>query len=120
MNDSFLSRDSSDKKQKRLFWIYTVALEPLSRRHMATFFEIDSIVDDMDAFWIDIEQTLYVRFGFIRNGYDRVGHFERGLLDPERKIITAGELFTLPRSQRLERVCGNDERNSVILFRENS
>ena len=51
---------------------------------------------------IDIEQPLDVTFGFPRNGYDCIRHFQRGFLYPKRKVVTAGELFALPWSKRLE------------------
>ena len=72
----------------------------------------------MHARWIDIEQSLDVAFGFAGDRDDRVGHFQRGLFHPEREIVTAAELFPLPRPQRLERMHRDDERNSVIQFRQ--
>jgi hypothetical protein len=81
---------------------------------------IDPVVNDLDTFRIDIKQSLDVTFGFGGDGNDRVRHFERGFLNPHRKIITAGELFALPWPQRFERVRRDHERNSVIQFRENA
>ena len=69
---------------------------------------------------IDIEQTLDVDLGFAGNGDDCVGHFECRFLDPEREIVTAGKLFALPGSERFQRMSRDDERDSVIQFREDS
>ena len=77
-------------------------------------------MNDSHVLWIDIEQALNVALGFGGDGDDGVRHFERGLFDPERKIVTTGELFALPWPQRLERVSRDYERNSVIQFRENA
>src|SRR5260370_40555796 len=84
------------------------------------FVGINAVVNDLHARWIDIEQALNVAPGFGGDGDDGVRHFERGLFDPERKIVTTGELFALPWPQRLERVSRDYERNSVIQFRENA
>src|ERR1700681_1586393 len=81
---------------------------------------IDAVVNDLHTLWIDIEQALDVALGFGGDGDDGVRHFERGLFDPERKIVTTGELFALPWPQRFERVRRDYERNSVIQFRKDA
>ena len=58
------------------------------------------------------------RFGLAGNGDDRIRHFQRGFFDPKRKIVSAAELFAFPRSQRLERMHRNDQRYTIILFRQ--
>jgi uncharacterized membrane protein YjdF len=44
-------------------------------------------MNDPDARRIDGDQAFDVALGFARNSDDRVRHFERGLLNPEGKIV---------------------------------
>src|SRR5262249_17296393 len=120
MNDSFLPRDTSDKKQVRSFRIDSIADQRVGCTDRPIFLEIDAIVNHVDAFRIDIKQPLDVASGFAGDGDDRVRHFECGFLDPEGKIVAAGELLALPRPQRFQRVGRDDEWNAVVLFGQNS
>ena len=83
MNDSFLTRDSPDEKEIRIFWIDSVPFERASPADFAVFLQVDPVVNHVNTFWIDIEQSLDVRFGFIRDGDDRIRHFEGRFLYPE-------------------------------------
>ena len=58
-------------------------------------------------------------FGLARDGNDRVRHFQRSFLNPQREIVTTAKLFALPGPKRFERMNRDHERNSVILFRQN-
>ena len=69
--------------------------------------------------WIDIEQAVDVSLGLAGNSNDRVSHFQRRLLNPKRKVISAGELLAFPWPKRLQGMHCDDERDPVILFREN-
>ena len=44
---------------------------------------------------------------------------KRGLLEPDREVVSAPELFAFPRPERLERVDRNNQRKAVIYFRQN-
>ena len=83
VNNSLSSRDPADKKQIRFLWIDAVAQECISCFESAIFLEIDSVVNYVNTFWIDIEQALDVALGFSRHSNDRVRHFERGFFDPD-------------------------------------
>src|SRR5437868_5309261 len=69
---------------------------------------------------IDSNKPLDAGFGFAGASEDPTCHFERRFFNPERKIVAAGELFALPRPERFERVCRDDEWNPVIQSRESS
>ena len=77
-------------------------------------------MNDLDARRIDIEQALDVALGFARNSDDRVRHFERGLLNPERKIVPAGKLLAFPWPQWFQRMNRDDQWNAIILLRQDS
>src|SRR2546423_13690251 len=61
-----------------------------------------------------------VALGWAGAGDGPVRHLEGGFLAPGGEIVTAGQLFALPRPQRLERMRRDYERNSVILFSKNA
>src|SRR5207253_472796 len=63
VNNSLLSRDPAYEKQIRLIRIDAVAQECLDRINLPIFIEIDSVVNHMDALWIDIEEALDVALG---------------------------------------------------------
>src|SRR5947207_11477518 len=73
----------------------------------------------MDTRRINVEQPLDIAPGFGGNGDDRIRHFQRGFLYPERKVIAAGELFPLPWPKRFKRMDRNDKRYAIVLFGQN-
>ena len=50
MNDPFLARDPADKKQIRCSWIDSVTQESIDVINTPIFFEIDSVMNYVDAF----------------------------------------------------------------------
>src|SRR5438477_12849900 len=78
--------------------------------------KIDPIVNHMDTRRINVEQPLDIAPGFGGNGDDRIRHFQRGFLYPERTVIAAGELFPLPSPKRFKRMDRNDKRYPIVVF----
>ena len=66
------------------------------------------------------EQAQHVLARAVGDGDDRIGHLDRGPLDPRAHVVPAAELLALPRPQRLERVDGQDERDAVRLLGEDA
>ena len=116
VNDPLLPRDAADKEEIRFPFVNTKTFERRAGVDPFILVRIDTVIDHVQARRIDIEQSLDVALRFAGNRDDRVGHFQRGFLNPQTEIVTAGELFPLPRTQRLERVDRNDKRNAVVLF----
>jgi hypothetical protein len=56
----------------------------------------------------------------VGNGDDGIGHFDRGFFEPNGEIVTAAELFPLPRTERLEGMDGEDEGKAVVQLREDA
>src|SRR5205807_289807 len=62
MNDSFLTRDSTNEEQKRRFCADSAADQRSGCLHRPIFLEIDPVMDHVHALWIDIEQTFDVAY----------------------------------------------------------
>ena len=86
---------------------------------LSIFLEVDPVVDHMQAIGSHFEEPFHVRLGFAGDGDDGIRHFQRGLLEPDREVVSATELFAFPGPERFERMDRDDERNAVIYFREN-
>ena len=67
------------------------------RRDLAIFVEIDAVMNDVQTFGPNLEQPFDVAFRFRRNRDHGIRHFQRGLLQPDGKIVTTAELLALPR-----------------------
>ena len=80
---------------------------------------VDAVVDDLHALGVERRVARqHVAAHPLRDGDDRVGGLERGLLAPARQRVAAAELLGLPRPQRLEAVDGRDVRHVVHELRE--
>ena len=76
-------------------------------------------MNHMDAVGFDFEEAFQVCFRLGGDGDDGIRPFQSGLLEPDRKVVAATELFPFPGPERFERVDRNHERDAVIYFREN-
>ncbi len=102
VHDPLLSRDAADEEEVRPRPIDAVALERRRCRDRPVLLGVDAVADDVDPLGSDGEMAEHVRPGPLRDGDHRIGHLERGALDPARHVISAAELLALPGSQRLE------------------
>ena len=119
MNDAFLAGDSSDEEQVGLGGIDAVLRQSRGGVGLSIFFEIDSVVNHVQPLRPDFEQAFDIRPGVAGNGDDRIRHFQGGLLDPEREIVSTAELFAFPGPEGLERMDRNNQRQAVIHLRQN-
>ena len=100
MNNPFLSRDTANKEDVR--FLNAESFERCGGVALPIFFEIDPVINDVEPLRLHVEEPFDVRFRLSGNSDHGIGHFERGLLYPNRKIVTAAELLAFPRTQRLE------------------
>ena len=120
MDDALLACDASDKKNVGLRGVDAVVTQDGLVGFLAVFLEIDAVVDHVDPRRIDVEKLQQILAGGFRHGDDRIGHLNRGPLNPDGKIVAAAELLALPRAQWLQRVHSEHQRQRVIQFHQNA
>ena len=102
MDEAFLSGNPANKEQIRLPRVNAIMLKRHNGIDLSILLEIDAVVDHMHPRRIDIEQTLDVTLGLAGNSNDGVCHFQRGLLNPKREIVSPGELLAFPWPERFQ------------------
>ncbi len=108
------------KSRKGLRGIDPVFRERRGGIGLSILLEIDAVVDHVQAIGSHFEEPFHIRPGFAGDGNDGVRHLQRGLLEPDREVVSAAELFAFPRPKRLERMDRDNERKAVIYFRQDS
>jgi hypothetical protein len=83
MDDAFLPRDAADEEHVWGAGVDSVFLQRSQGGDRLVLFEVDAVVDHAHALGGHVEEAEDVGLGFLRNGDDRVSHFDRGLFDPE-------------------------------------
>lgn len=74
-------------------------------------------MDDFDLLFGNPKMRKDILFGFIRDRNHGIGHFQSCPLDPQGEIVSTPELFPLPRTEWLQGMRRNDERDPVIQLR---
>ncbi|MFM1941787.1 MAG: hypothetical protein RI897_769 [Verrucomicrobiota bacterium] len=78
--------------------------------------EVDAVVDDFDAFGVDIEEVEDFGAGVLGDGDDAVGGFEGDFFDPGGEVVGSAELFFFPGAEGFEAMDGGDEGGIVEHF----
>ena len=117
VGDTFLAGDAADEEDVGDGRVDAVIEKGLGIGGLLVFGEVDAVVDDVDAGGIDFGVSAEdVRLRALGDGDDGVRVEDCGLLHPGAHRVAAAELLGLPGAQRFERVGGEDERDAVELF----
>lgn len=120
MDDPLLPRDTSNKQNKRHFWIDAITNQRVRDRHLPVFVEIDAVVDRVKPIVGHIKEPLYVGPGFAGYRHDRISHLNGGFFKPACEIVTTPKLLPLPRPERFQGMNGEHHGNAVVEFRKNT
>ena len=118
VDDPLLARDAADEEHVRPVGIDAAADQGVDAGVRPVLLEVDPVVDHVDLLRRDVEVAQNVVAGLLRDRDDGVGVLDGGPLDPRREAVCVAELLDFPRSQRLERVSGQDERDAPQLLRQ--
>src|SRR5438067_5061955 len=120
INDALLAGNAADEQDHGPPGIDAKAPECVRRFDRPVELRIDAVVDDVHALGPNRRHAQNVVKGPAGDGDDRVRHAERSLLDPARQVVATAQLLAFPRTERLERVHGDDQRDAVALSDEDA